>query len=84
MENPEFVLFQEQEWRGIKSLLRKVVKMLQLWKVIYKEELRIRMEGCIGALESEKLGWRSMDHNYLTSSSAQPMNAMPQEWTGDK
>jgi hypothetical protein len=63
-----------------------VVKMLQLWKVVYKEELKIRIDGCISVflesktMESEKLGWTSIDRNYLTSSSAQSMNATRVDW----
>jgi hypothetical protein len=56
MENPKFVLFSRTRMGGgMKSLLREVVKMLQLWKEVYNEELRIRIDGCIGVLESKTM-----------------------------
>lgn len=56
MENLKFVLFSRKKMEGMKSLLQEVVKMLQLWKVVYKEELKIRIDGCISVfLESKTM-----------------------------
>jgi hypothetical protein len=48
-------VFKNKNGGGMKSLLREVVKMLQLWKEVYNEELRIRIDGCIGVLESKTM-----------------------------